>query len=95
MGHEKNNLLSHTSNMFGIVLILLALASIIFASYRLGAAMTCETDLIQQDTDRNQSLTVLALGVLFVLSGVLAAMSRSYNPFSALVPQGQPSSPLI
>lgn len=79
--------------MFGIVLILLALVAVIFASYRLGATMTCETDLVQQDTDRNQSLTVLALGILFVLSGVLAAMSRSYNPFSALVPQGSAASP--
>lgn len=81
--------------MFGIVLVLLALATVIFASYRLGATMTCETDLVQQDTDRNQSLTVLALGVLFVLSGVLAAMSQSYNPFAALVPQQAPSSSVM
>ena len=71
--------------MFGIILVLGALVAIIMASYRLGASQTCETDLLQRDTERNQSLTVLALGILFVLCGVLAAMSGTYNPFDAFV----------
>ena len=70
--------------MFGLILVLLATAAIIFGSYRLGTG-SCEADLTVRDAERNTSLTVVALGVMCLMSGVLAAISGTANPFNALV----------
>lgn len=76
--------------MFGLILVLIATVSIIFGSYRLGTG-SCEADLTIRDSERNTSLTVVALGVMCLMSGVLAAISGTSNPFNALVsPQPQP-----
>lgn len=76
--------------MLGIILVLLATLAIVFAAHRLGSG-TCEPDLTKRDSDRNTSLTVLALGVVFLLSGILALVAGSNNPFAIFVPQ-QPAS---
>jgi hypothetical protein len=70
--------------MFGLIITLLATAAIIFGAYRLGTG-SCEADLVVRDEERNTSLTVIALGVMCLMSGILAAMAGSYNPFNAMV----------
>jgi len=70
--------------MLGVILVILATLAIIFASYRLGTGV-CEPDLAKRDSDRNTTLVVLALGVMFLLSGVLALVAGSNNPFDAMV----------
>lgn len=79
--------------MFGIILVLLATIAIIFAAYRLGTGV-CEPDLSKRDVDKNTSMVVLALGVVFLLSGILALVAGSNNPFNAFVPQAPSSSVL-
>jgi Ca2+/Na+ antiporter len=69
--------------MLGIILVLLATVATIFASYRLGTGI-CEPDLRKRDSDRNTSLTVLALGILFLMCGILALVAGSSNPFDAM-----------
>lgn len=69
--------------MLGIILVVLATVAIVFASYRLGTGV-CEPDLGKRDSDRNTSLTVLALGVMFLMSGVLALVAGTNNPFDAV-----------
>lgn len=76
--------------MFGLVIVLVAMLCIAFASYKLGNGM-CETDLDKRDADRNASLVVVALGVMFLLCGVLASMSGSWNPFNALTSSQTPT----
>jgi hypothetical protein len=71
--------------MLGLVLTLLATIAIIFGSYRLGAG-SCEADLSVRDAERNTSLTVVALGVMCLMSGVLAAIAGTNNPFNAFLP---------
>jgi hypothetical protein len=75
--------------MFGLILVLLATTAIVFGSYRLGTG-SCEADLATRDAERNTSLTVVALGVMCLMSGVLAAISGTNNPFDAFVQQPQP-----
>lgn len=77
--------------MLGIILVLLATVAIIFGAYRLGTG-SCEADLTVRDAERNTSLTVMALGVMCLMSGVLAAITGSNNPFNAFV---QPQAPII
>ena len=67
--------------MFGLVIVLIATLAIAFASFRLGSGVCAEGDV---DVDRNTSLVVLALGIMFMLCGVLASMSGSWNPFNAI-----------
>lgn len=76
--------------MLGIVLVLLSIVAIVFASYRLGTGV-CEPDLARRDSDRNTSLVVLALGVLFALCGIMALVAGSNNPFDVMTtrPQAQ------
>lgn len=69
--------------MLGIILVLSALVAVVFASYRLGAGI-CEPDLTKRDTDKNTSLTVLALGVLFLMCGIMALLAGSNNPFDVI-----------
>lgn len=69
--------------MFGLVVVLIATFAISFASYRLGVG-TCDTDNDNLDVDRNTSLVVMALGIMFLLCGVLASMTGSWNPFNAI-----------
>jgi len=69
--------------MLGIILVVLATVATIFASYRLGTGV-CEPDLRKRDSNRNTSLTVLALGVLFTMCGILALIAGSNNPFDAV-----------
>jgi len=77
--------------MLGIILVLLATIAIIFAAYRLGSGV-CEPDLSKRDVDRNTSMVVLALGIVFLLSGILALVAGSNNPFNVFVPQQASSS---
>ena len=70
--------------MLGVILVILATVAIIFASYRLGTGV-CEPDLGKRDSNRNTTLVVLALGVMFLLCGVLALVAGSNNPFDAMV----------
>lgn len=70
-------------SMLGIILVILATLATIFASYRLGTGI-CESDLRKRDSDRNTSLTVLALGILFTMCGILALMASSNNPFDIM-----------
>ena len=74
--------------MFGLILALFSTAAIIFGAYRLGTG-SCEADLAMRDAERNTSLTVMALGLMCLMSGILAAMAGSYNPFNALVQPAQ------
>ena len=68
--------------MFGLVIVLLAAFAIAFAAYRIGT-ISCSTDT-DTHADRNTSLVVLALGFMFLLCGVLASMTGSWNPFNAI-----------
>lgn len=70
--------------MLGIILVLSALIAIVFASYRLGAGV-CEPDIVKRDIEKNTSLTVLALGVLFMMCGIMALVAGSNNPFDAII----------
>lgn len=75
--------------MIGIVIVIIATIATIFASYRLGTGI-CEVDLTKRDSDRNTSLTVLALGILFTMSGILAIVAGSANPFDAIIRKPTP-----
>lgn len=70
--------------MFGLVLTIIAALAIAFASYRIGNGQ-CNPDADARDADRNTSIVVIALGFMFLLCGVLSAMSGSWNPMNALM----------
>lgn len=78
--------------MFGLVLTIVAALAIAFAAYRIGNGQ-CNPDAEKRDADRNTSIVVMALGVMFLLCGVLSAMSGSWNPFNALLGGGGSSAP--
>lgn len=80
--------------MYGLVLTLIATLAIAFASYRIGAG-TCTQDVDKRDQDRNTSLVVIALGIMFLLCGILSAMSGSWNPMNAFVGNNPSSSSLL
>lgn len=80
--------------MFGLILTIVATLAIAFASYRIGSGM-CNPDIDKRDQDRNTSLVVIALGFMFLMCGVLSAMSGSWNPMNAFVGQPTTASLLI
>jgi hypothetical protein len=69
--------------MFGIIIVLLGALSIMFGSYRMGVSVS-EPDPTVRDGMRNPALVVIALGLMFLMSGVLATVSGSVNPFDAV-----------
>mgnify|MGYP007022319803 CR=1 FL=1 len=71
--------------MLGMVLIFLGVAAIVFGSYRVGAS-TCDDDVLMRDNERNVSFVVIALALMFMMSGVLMLVSGTKNPFDALTP---------
>ena len=79
--------------MFGLVLTIIAALAIAFASYRIGSGM-CNPDIEKRDQDRNTSLVVIALGFMFLMCGILSAMSGSWNPMNAFV-SSPPSASLL
>ena len=91
---RKNIFDEHINRMFGLVLTLIAALAIAFASYRIGSG-SCNPDVDKRDQDRNTSLVVIALGIMFLLCGILSAMSGSWNPMNAFVGSSPPSSSLL
>lgn len=81
-------------SMFGLVLTLIAALAIGFASYRIGSS-ACNPDIDKRDQDRNTSLVVIALGIMFLLCGILSAMSGSWNPMNAFTSGPQTPSLLL
>lgn len=77
--------------MFGLILTLIAAFAIAFAAYRIGAG-TCNPDADKRDQERNTSLVVIAVAFMFLLCGILAAMSGSWNPMQAFMGGSQSSS---
>jgi uncharacterized membrane-anchored protein len=70
--------------MLGLIIILLATVAIAFAGYRLGTTQS-DPNADNRDQQRNVALIVLALGCMFLLSGVLSTMAgNSLNPLNAL-----------
>lgn len=80
--------------MFGLILTLLAALAIAFASYRIGAG-SCNPDVDKRDQDRNTSLVVIALGIMFLVCGILSTMSGSWNPMNAFVSPNPPTTSLL
>jgi hypothetical protein len=71
--------------MLGMVLIFLGIAAIVFGAYRMGAS-TCDDDVLIRDNERNTSFVVIAIALMFAMSGVLMLVSGTANPFDALTP---------
>lgn len=69
--------------MFGLILVITAALAIAAASYRMGAAR-CQSDVGKREQDYNTSIVVIALGVMFLLCGVLSTLSGGFNPFDFL-----------
>lgn len=80
--------------MFGLIVTLIAVLAIAFASYRIGSG-ACNPDVDSRDQQRNTSLVVLALGIMMVLCGVLSAMSGSWNPMNAFTQSPSQSVPVL
>jgi ABC-type nickel/cobalt efflux system permease component RcnA len=76
--------------MFGLALTIVAALAIAFASYRIGNGQ-CNPDADKRDADRNTSIVVIAIGFMFLLCGVLSAMSGSWNPMNSLLGGGSSS----
>lgn len=70
--------------LVGVVVVLLAALAIIFGSYRVGKS-TCLTDETVQLGERNTSVVVIAVGLMFLMSGMLMTVAGSTNPMNAIV----------
>jgi len=77
--------------MLGMILILLGVLAVVFGSYRIGAS-TCDDDVMLRDNERNVSFVVIALAMMFMMSGVLMLVSGTKNPFDALTSPPVPAS---
>lgn len=80
--------------MFGLLLTLVATLAIAFASYKIGAGI-CDTDADKRDADRNTAYVTIAVGVMFLLCGILSMMSGNWNPFAAMSGGGGGSSSIV
>lgn len=68
----------------GVVIVLLAAMAIIFGAYRAGAG-TCSPDEQLKISERNTSIVVIAVGLMFLMSGILMTVAGSANPMNAIV----------
>jgi hypothetical protein len=75
----------YACNMFGVVLAVMAAASLGGAAWSIGKS-SCETRDDKRKQDRNVALVILALGTMFLLCGLLSA-TTGWNPFVGLTPR--------
>jgi F0F1-type ATP synthase membrane subunit c/vacuolar-type H+-ATPase subunit K len=68
--------------MFGVVLTVLAAASLGIAAWNIGKS-SCESDSEKRRSDRNISLVVIAIATMFLLCGLLSALT-GWNPFTGI-----------
>jgi hypothetical protein len=73
--------------MFGLVLAILAVLAIGFASFRIGASQ-CVADADARDNSVNTSLVLIALGAMTLMCGLLSMLSKGYNPFDTFTGGG-------
>ncbi len=72
--------------LVGVVVVLLAAMAIIFGAYRAGAGACVEGDDLKL-SERNTSMVVIAVGLMFLMSGILMTVAGSANPMNAIVKQ--------
>ena len=68
----------------GVFVVLLATLAIIFGAFRAGTSM-CKPDQQMSTSSRNTAIVVIAVGMMFLMCGILMTIAGSSNPMNAVI----------